>query len=366
MKIFVDAYILNKEPQGTKTYIKELYKEFSILNPDVNIYLGCFNDNALKEEFKFFKNIYFINLKSKNRVYRMVYEIPKLIKKHQFNFAHFQYVIPFLKSKNCKYIVTIHDLLFNDFKDYFSWLYRIKRNFLFKKSAKRADFLVTVSNYSKERIKEQYKLQNKEIYITPNGVGSIFFEVYDKQKSIEYVRNKFNVENYILYVSRVEPRKNQQLLLKSFIELEDKELKLVFLGKKTLKNKKLNDKIYNISKEDKKRIFFFEDIEGLDLVEFYRAAKVFVYPSLAEGFGIPPIEAGALKVPVLCSNKTAMKEFTFFKPYHINIKDQSLFQEKLTHFLSNYSTLKVNETSNFIKENYTWKNAAIVLTKIVK
>lgn len=365
MKIFVDGYLLNKEHQGTKTYIKELYKEFAKNNPKITIYIGCFKDKLIEQEFIEYSNIKFINFKLSKRVLRMLIEIPKIISKHKFNYAHFQYVIPFVKNKNCKYIVTIHDILFNDFPEYFSFFYRLKRNFLFKYSAKKSDFLLTVSEYSKNRIQKTYNLKNKQIYITPNGVNKAFFEEFDEQSSINYIYEKYKLKNYLLYVSRVEPRKNQQALLKVFQELKDDTLNLVFIGCKTIRNKVLEDVYESLSEKLKKRIYFFENIPEKDLLEFYKSAKVFVYPTLAEGFGIPPLEAGALKIPVICSNKTALQEFIFFKPYLIDVEKQEVFKNKIEEILLSKDKKKLNDIKSTIKENYSWKKSSKVLLQVL-
>ena len=123
LKIFVDGYLLNKEYQGTKTYLKELYKEFSVKNKDISIFIGCFEDAEIIKEFESYTNINWIFYKSTNRFIRMFFELPKLIKEHNFHYAHFQYLIPFVRNKSTKYITTIHDIIFNDYKDQFSFSY---------------------------------------------------------------------------------------------------------------------------------------------------------------------------------------------------------------------------------------------------
>ena len=84
LKIFIDGYSLNKEPQGVTTYIKELYKEIATQTPNILFFIGCFEDDNIKEEFKSQKNIDFIFYKNKSRVYRMLFEIPKYIKRGAF------------------------------------------------------------------------------------------------------------------------------------------------------------------------------------------------------------------------------------------------------------------------------------------
>jgi glycosyltransferase involved in cell wall biosynthesis len=364
MKIFVDAYLLNKEFQGTKTYIQGLYQEFARRNPNVQVYLGCFKSDELIQEYTSFENVHLIFYKNQSRLKRMLFEIPKLIEKHQFQFAHFQYVIPFKRSSQTKYIVTIHDILFNDFREEFSGSYRIKRNSLFKSSARKSDFLCTVSQYSSDRIQEIYKIK-KPIYITPNGVKDRYFDPFDKAKEQAYIAEKYQVQNYLLYVSRIEPRKNQHLLLRLFEKLP-KELQLVLIGARMEENDPIDRQWEQLNSEVKERVHFFKGISEKDLLSFIRASQVFVYPSKAEGFGIPPLEAAAARIPVLCSNATAMSDFTFFEPYHINFQNENDVLLSLQKILSETNASQLNFISQEIQKNYSWEKASSVLESIIQ
>lgn len=366
LKIFIDGYSLNKEPQGVTTYIKELYKEIATQTPNILFFIGCFEDDNIKDEFKSHKNIYFIFYENKSRVYRMLFEIPKYIKRGAFDFAHFQYVIPYKRSKNCKYITTIHDVLFNDYPEYFSKMYRYKRNFLFYRSAKKTDFLLTVSDYSKKSIEKHYKLNNKNIFITPNGVNKSYFKSYSKETAKKRIKEKYGFDDYILYVSRIEPRKNQELLLKIYLKnkIYSTSTHLVFIGNNSIENIKLNKLVNSLSSNQKQKIHFFENIKQSYLTEFYKAAKIFVYPSRAEGFGIPPLEAGAFKIPVLCSSVTAMKSFNFFNPNFFNPNNEDEFQKKFQNFYTNYKSIDLIRIQNKIKTNYSWNKSAQLLTSI--
>jgi len=368
LNVFIDGYLLNKEPQGATTYIKELYKEVAIMNPEIQFFIGYFEDRSIKKEFIGIENLIFIHYKNKSRVFRMTYEIPKLIKTQNIDFAHFQYVIPLIKNKKCKYITTIHDILFNDFPSYFSVIYRLKRNFLFRQSAKNCDYLLTVSNYSKQAIKSKYKLNNKKIYITPNGVNKTFFKPYDKEKSKKIIKEKYGFDDFVLYVSRVEPRKNQELLLRSYLETElDKtSAHLVFIGANSINNLDFQKLLYNLDINKKKKIHYYEKIPPKDLMTFYQAAKLFIYPSKAEGFGIPPLEAGALKIPVLCSNSTAMKPYIFFKPYLCDPNNESVYIKKFKEFIEHYSSIDLDFIQKEIKKQYSWSKSAKILTSIFK
>lgn len=365
LKIFVDGYLLNKEHQGTKTYIKELYKEFAAQNPNFSIYIGCFKDRIIEEEFSGQKNIKFIYYKDTKRIFRMFFEIPNIISKNKFDYAHFQYVIPLIRNRHCKYIVTIHDILFNDFPEYFSKAYRLKRNFLFGYSARKADILISVSEYSKQRIQKFYNLGDKKIYITPNGVSEAFLKPYTKEKAIDYISKKYGINNYMLYVSRIEPRKNQQAILSVFPLIENKDVNMVFIGEKTLENKILEKQLKELPLNVKKRIHFLNNISENDLLEFYKASRVFLYPTFAEGFGIPPLEAAALKIPVICSNKTALKDFHFFKPNLIDINQLNIFKEKIENVLTT-NDINLENIQKYILTNYSWKKCATVLQYALK
>lgn len=366
LKVFIDGYLLNKEHQGTNTYIRELYKEVAKNNLNIDFYIGCFKDKIIEKEFKKNSNIYFINYSNYFRVYRMLFEIPRLINKYEFDFAHFQYVIPLFKNSNCKYITTIHDILFNDYQELFSKKYIIQRNFLFKRSAKKSDYLLTVSEYSKNAIQKHYKLSNKKIYLTPNGINNSFFEKFDKKIAKENILNNYGFSDFILYVSRIEPRKNQELLLKVYLEtkLFNTSTHLVFIGVNSIENLYLQKIINSLNSSQKEKIHFYDNINQEKLLNFYQAAKMFVYPSKAEGFGIPPLEAGAVKVPVLCSNATAMKSFSFFNPYLFNPNNEVDFTRKFLNFYTNYKSIDLISIQKEIKLNYSWEKSAHLLTSI--
>ena len=186
-KIFVDAHVFDGEFQGTLTYIRELYLQVLANNPNVIIYFGANKIENVKKVFGAYENVKYIEYSSTSSLKRIFVEIPKIIEELNCTHAHFQYIIPLKKNKHCKYIVTIHDILFNDFPKEFSLLYRLQRNTLFYLSAKRSDSLLTVSNYSKQKISEQYKIELDKIIVTPNAVSEDFFLFKpSKEESLKY------------------------------------------------------------------------------------------------------------------------------------------------------------------------------------
>ncbi|MBW1293902.1 glycosyltransferase family 4 protein [Aquimarina litoralis] len=358
MNILIDAHIFNYPYQGSRTYLKELYSSLIPIAKDINFYFVADDIQILKEEFgEENKNVFFVQFASKNKFYRLAIDLPKIIKKYKIDFAHFQYISPLFKT--CKEIVTMHDVLFNDFPEYFPNSYRIKNNILFKRSAKRADILLTDSIYSKTRISEHYNIEEDRIEFIPCGVSKRFFE-NSNIENIDDIKVKYKISNdYILYLSRIEPRKNHIALVRAFVELKlyDKGYNLVLIGKEDIKSKDLFDFVNELDKQIKESIIFISNVDNSEQEAFLKGAKLFVCPSFAEGFGIPPLEAIAVGTTTLCSNATAMADFTFFEENHFDPYNIQELKNKIERCLE-FGDPDITKKVSYIKEHYNWDKIA--------
>jgi glycosyltransferase involved in cell wall biosynthesis len=367
IKLFVDAHVFDGKFQGTRTFIKELYSLLAT-NENIALYLGAYDIDNLKSVFGDAGNIQFIKYRSSSSFIRLLYEIPQIIKKYQIDYAHFQYITPLVK--NCRFIVTTHDLVFNEFPKEFPFWYRLVKNLFFKTSAKEADILTTVSAYSKQSIEKYFGIDGTAIHIIPNGVSNLFFASYDKENAKQFIKNKFGVEKIILLVSRLEPRKNHLLLLQAFIELElyKQGYYLALLGwHENISNPAFNSMMNKLPENSKAFVFMYQHADDSDLLQFYRAAEVFVYPSKAEGFGIPPLEAAAVKIPVLCSNSSAMSDFTFFGNNHFDPEDYPLFKSKLAAIItSNTNNTELGQIAAMVQQRYNWNESAATLYQLIQ
>jgi glycosyltransferase involved in cell wall biosynthesis len=362
MKILVDAHVFDEKFQGSRTYLKGIYSELFQLRPDWQFLMVAHDISGLQDQFGTPSNVTFIALTSQNKYWRLLYELPSLIRKYKADYAHFQYISPVFKA--CKYIVTTHDILFEEpkFKKYFPFKYRFLNGLLFKRSARRADFVVTVSEYSKNKIAEIYEMDHSKIHITPNAVNVLS----ESLTRSNYIKDNYGCEQYILYVSRIEPRKNHLALLKAFINLKlyERNYQLVFIGAKDLDYPDMDEYLREHSDLFKNRIHTYANISPEILQYFYVNAEFFAYPSLAEGFGIPPLEAAIYDQRVLCSSVTAMKEFSFFK-YHIDPNNQGAFEEAISDLIAdnNYDPVSVKE---HILKTYQWRKSAEILRDIIQ
>ncbi|MFH6986438.1 glycosyltransferase family 4 protein [Flavobacterium collinsii] len=360
--IFVDCHVFDGGFQGTRTYIQGLYSEL-IRKKELHFFLASNNPQNLEAIFGNHSNVTYVKYKYQNKYLRLLIDIPKIIKKNKIDFAHFQYTVsPF---KRCKYIVTTHDVLFIDFPQYFPFFSKIINTLLYKQSAKWADIRLTVSQYSKEKIQQHFGFSNYEI--TPNAIDNAFFEEYDKESIKAKVTKEFSLKEYIIYVSRWEPRKNQQMVLKAFVDLElYKKYQLLFLGNDTIFNPEYNEVFDQIDSQIKKQVITLKNTDFQTMLLFLRGANASVYPSIAEGFGIPPLESVAAKIPTICSDKTAMSDFSFFKEFYFDPYNQVEFNKKLLQILEENRDSDFELMSQKIKETYSWKKSAAVLYQLIK
>lgn len=348
MNLLVDCHCFDFGiSQGITTYIQGLYQILPSLAIDIDFYFVAADVEKLRSIFGEGNNIHYVSLTSKNRIHRLIFEIPNIVKKYNIDVAHFQYISPIIK--NCKTIVTLHDILFVDFPKYFPFNYRISKAFLFKLSAKRADLLCTVSNYSRKRISFHYGIEENKIIITPNAISHDFI-------SIQGNKPHYFPDKYLLYVSRIEPRKNHIALVKAFerLNLAEKGYSLIFVGKETVETPELHKYIDNLNEKDKAAVRVISQVSFSELKLWYKYASLFIYSTLAEGFGIPPLEAGATGIPVICNNSTAMADFSFFGDNLIDISDDKILDNRIIEILFNDCKMNLREISNEIYNRYSW------------
>lgn len=351
MNFLVDCHSFDsKISQGITTYISGIYRYLPNFAPDINFYFAASNIDAIKKIFGEGDNIKYIKLSSKQKWKRLLFEFPLLIKKHHIDVAHFQYISPLLK--NCKTIVTLHDILFIDYPQYFPYTYRLSKGVLFRLSAMKSDLLCTVSGYSKDQIVHHYKIDSNRILITPNAVLPDF-------KKIEGERPRNFPLKYILYVSRIEPRKNHIAIIKAFtrLNLAQKGYTLVLIGKETVTTPEFHEIITNEKFNKNIRLIPQVDCDTLKL--WYKHASLFIYPSIAEGFGIPPLEAAMAGTKVISNNSTAMADFTFFGDNLIDISDSKLLDNRIMEALNAPSNMRmIAETKKIIASKYNWETIA--------
>jgi len=210
-------------------------------------------------------------------------------------------------STDVKTINVIHDLNFEHYPSFFSPLVRKYLTHFFPRFAKKADRLITVSEFSKKDIVNLYHVDEEKIDIVYNAAADDFFEI-DEQTKKQTVQHLTNGVPYFIFVGSAHKRKNVERIMQAFDQFREKHanFKFVFAGSNKYWDKDIK-KTYNQLKH-KSDIVFTGYISTEEMNCVLSSALALVYPSLFEGFGIPILEGFAARVPVITSNITSMPE----------------------------------------------------------
>ena len=259
MNVFLDAHVFDEAGQGSKTYLKGVFTEAIQHRRDINFVLTARDSDGLKSEFGSNLNVSYETYSSRNKFYRLALDITAKIRRNKIDVAHFTYISPVFKT--CREILALHDLLFLDMPNYFPASYRLAKNYLFKRSAKRADWVTTLSEYSKETIIRFYGISEEKIIITPCGILDLYWAEDIDDVGI---REKYNVRDYILYVSRIEPRKNHIALLRAYVELAlwKKDIQLVFIGTPAIHVNEFSSFYDALDEKIKGKILFLQNLSS--------------------------------------------------------------------------------------------------------
>lgn len=347
MRILVDAHVLDGKPQGTCAYIAGLYGALAN-REDVQIFLATEREDSIARWFPQSPSLEWVQLKSHNKYRRLMTEFDRLSQCIAPDFTHFQYITPL--RKRSKWINTIHDLLFMDFPPLFPARYRLMNGLLFRISAMRSDVLLTVSDYSREAIARHFGIPESRICVTPNGIGAFTNAAETPVAGLESGA-------FFVYVSRFEPRKNQDGLVRAFREIQPQlpaEFKLVLVGSHAMQYPALDTEIALMG--DNLRIL--SNLSSAELTWLYRHAAAAIYPSRAEGFGMPPLEAIAAGGVSYCSDNTALAELAGYTHGTFDADDPQALRSTLLR-----AAVKVDSTSSAALRKktidmYSWERTA--------
>jgi len=206
-------------------------------------------------------------------------------------------------SRPIKKVVTIHDLIFLRYPQYYSFFDRKIHLWKFKNAANAADRIIAISEQTKQDIIQFLKVPEHKIDVVYQGCHQAFKE-QQSGEFIQSVRSKYSLpERFILNVGTIEERKNLFSIIKS---IKDSSIPLVVVGRKTKYAAKAEAFIRKNKMEQ--QVCFLEGVSMDELAVLYKLADIFVYPSFFEGFGIPVIEALFSKTVVVTSNTSCLPE----------------------------------------------------------
>lgn len=241
-----------------------------------------------------------------------------------------------------KKVVTIHDLIFVRYPQYYSFFDRKIHLWKFKRAARIADNIIAISEQTKEDIIHFLNVPESKIEVIYQGCHHAFKE-QQSEELMQQVKQKFSLpERFILNVGTIEDRKNLLNIVKA---IKGTDIPLVVIGKKT---KYYHKVAAFISKNNlKKQVHFLEGVSMDELAAIYKLADIFVYPSFFEGFGIPVIEALFSKTVVITSNRSCLPEAGGKDSVYINPENDLDIQSKIQFLWDNEAERKRRSDKGF-------------------
>ncbi len=303
MKVGLDTRTLHVKG-GSRTYAYNLVRALSKLD---GIDITLFGGDAIG-------NFIPINPPPKNDFLRPMWEnisiLPYIKRKGIDIFHGLKHVIPlFTKVKT---VVTVHDLSALKFPFLFHVKSRLYWELLTKRYIKSADKIIAISNSTKEDLIDFFGVSEEKIMVIHLGVNESFLKMGDDTRKIKDILKRSGVflsdaDKVISSVGTIQPRKNYVRLIKAFEILgKNQDLKLLIAGRRGWKTDEIFDYMKRSEVGDK--IHYLGYVLDDALPALYKASDLFVYPSLYEGFGLPPLEAMACGTPVITSNTSSLPE----------------------------------------------------------
>jgi glycosyltransferase involved in cell wall biosynthesis len=331
MKIGIIANSLNPPRTGVGNYLynilknapNEKCKNFYLINYEKNNLFLELNKIIIKNPFeKITKNFLWCQtLPMKNEL-------------NELDIIHNPYQLPTVFNFKQKYIISVLDLIQILFPKEIKKSVYVSQKIMLSKSIKSADKIISISHHTKQDIIKHFKIPEDKIKVIHLAAN----ENYEllKEDEINTIKQRYNLNYpFILYVGTLEPRKNIPTLLKALYKLKKQGInhKLVITGKKGWKYKNIFETIEKLNLQ--KDVIFTGYVPDEDLPALYNAADLFVYPSIYEGFGLPPLEAMQCGTPVITSNTSSLPEVVGDAGIMVNPYDVDELANKMYEVLTN-------------------------------
>jgi glycosyltransferase involved in cell wall biosynthesis len=345
MRIGIDARFFGPKDKGPGRYTENLIRNLEKLDIKNQYFIFLRKDNF--DEYQP-QNPNFKKVLANYKWYGWKEQLffPFKLKKYKLDLMHFTHFNAPIFYRG-KFIITIHDLILRHFptsrKNLRNFLFypfkQLMYRLAFGQVVKRAKKIIAVSRYTKKDILKYYNINPEKIEVIYEGV----FQHKD-------VRNP---QKYILYVGNVYPHKNLENLILAFrkIKQDNFNLQLVLVGG--------NDYFYKKLKKNNDDVIFTGFIKDEDLNILYNNAALYVFPSLYEGFGLPPLEAMARGLAVVSSNATCLPEILGDAALYFNPLDIDDIAEKIKKVLADNNLREQLIQKGFAQvKKYSWKKMA--------
>jgi glycosyltransferase involved in cell wall biosynthesis len=379
MRIAINAIPLLSKMTGIGNCIYNISKHLLDIDKtnDYLFYYGYFSDKlqSSQEPAEEIQEVQFNILKKSKPFIKKVPFLKESIKKaiEEFNkFTSFSkkidiyyepnYIPTQIQSKTL--ITTVHDFSFHYHPE---WHPRDRVNYFKKYFYSRigqSDLITTDSRFIKKEALEVLGFSDDQVHVVPMGYDKVHFHDYPEDVLRAFKQRIKLPEKFVLFVGSIEPRKNIFGLLKAYEMLPDylkREYKLVLAGFSGWENKAIMDLINSM----KEHVVFLGYLNIFELAYTYNLAAAFAYPSLYEGFGLPPLEAMACSTPVLVSNVASLPEVCGKAALYCNPLDEADIARQLQKLLEDATLQKKLRAAGLTQARlFTWDKSAQAMAKV--
>ena len=368
MRIAFDIRGVDGKSGGKGVWTANVLK--SILNQDRDNQYFLFTNSEDETEYRFFPNVNVIRIHGRGFFWHWRFYKKMLENKIDILIATESYIVPFFHNPDkLKVALVVHDLV--AFKSpakhqrRATWIERLT----LKGAVKKSRWIFTVSQYTKKDLIQKYPKYDldekaKVIYA---GVRDIFARKMDGNKIVS-VQRRYNLDpDYIMMAGTLEPRKNILGALEAYSLLSPKNqqrFRFVVIGKRGWYYKQIFHKVKELNLM--LRVKFLEYIPDDDLVTLMQGAKIFLFPSFYEGFGLPILEAMQCGVPVLASRVTSIPELGVNAIHYADPSDVVDIADGITQLIENEEYRNQLRLKGFEQvKNFSWgKTAKLILSSI--
>jgi glycosyltransferase involved in cell wall biosynthesis len=310
-RIGVDFHTFEGLYQGSRSHLLGLFGEAVVLAPEFDFVFLSGAPERLAQAHTAFSapNVHCVALPHGSGLARLGWQLGAARRRHHIDLLHVQYRLPLWAGGPCA--CTVHDVLFESHPQFFAPGFVRMARWTSRYSVRRAALLFSVSAFSRAEMARWYGIDPARVDITFNGVDTQRFRPAASADSPDGRAEQAVLQahglrsgGYLCSIGRIEPRKNQLGLLQAYARLPQPRPPLILVGQRDFGDAPVFEAARALGDE----VRILEKIDDAALPVLLRHAMVFAYPSFAEGFGMPVLEALASGVPVLTANNTALPE----------------------------------------------------------
>ncbi|GAB4389158.1 MAG: glycosyltransferase family 1 protein [Thermodesulfovibrionales bacterium] len=268
-----------------------------------------------------------------------------------------RHMLPPVLPGGVRSVLTVHDLVWRHYPETMERYNLLIMKAVAERSIRAADHIIAVSEATARSLAEVFAVPRERITVVHNGAGD--YSPLDREESALYISGRYGVlKKYFLTVSTVEPRKNLVTLLRAFSRLGAGGVQLVVAGASGWKTSGLSREYERLGLTED-RVKFLGFVPQEDMNRLYSGAALFLFPSIYEGFGMPPLEAMASGTPVIASNSSSLPEVVGDAGVLLDPMDEDAWAEAMAGALARPEGMEATREAALRRaRSFSWEKAA--------